>query len=73
MTLDDKKSSSTPASKLADSDEDDDDDEEACDMEAFEESGMLEADDGVRWMHKNGGEGDYLALKIALNTPLLYI
>lgn len=32
------------ANEKADDDEDDDDDEEAADMEAFEESGMLDND-----------------------------
>jgi len=44
MSLDSKGNKSNP-SKATDDDDDEDDDEEAADMEAFEESGMLEEQD----------------------------
>ena len=49
-TLVNQKSPSTTqsADKDDDDDEDEDDDEEAMDMEAFEESGMLDEEDSVR-------------------------
>ena len=47
MTLGDKSSQSTSSNSAHINVDDDDDDEEALDMEAFEESGMLEAEDGV--------------------------
>ncbi|XP_045619749.1 ubiquitin-like-conjugating enzyme ATG3 [Procambarus clarkii] len=45
MSLEDKKASCTDNNDDDDDDDDDDEDEEAADMEAFEESGMLEQDD----------------------------
>lgn len=45
----DRKSSSEEVKRSGDDeDDDDDDDEEAMDMEAFEQSGMLDEEDDVR-------------------------
>lgn len=52
-------------------DEDDDDEEEAMDMEAFEQSGMLDEEDNVHYCYRNDCYLYYVLHVTILNTVTL--
>ena len=54
-------------------DDDDDDDEEAMDMEAFEQSGMLDEEDNVHYCYRNACYRYYVLHVTILNTTLRWV